>query len=74
MGLVDEADEVLGEVVDQAVGPIAGDAAVEDARVVLDAGAEARSRAASPCRTACAGAGGGTPAACPRPPARRSAR
>ena len=41
VGLVDEADEVLGEVVDQAVRPVAGHAAVEDARVVLDAVAEA---------------------------------
>ena len=38
--LVEEADEVLGEVVDQAVRARAGRAAVEDARVVLDAGAE----------------------------------
>ena len=41
MGLVDEADEVLGEVVDQAVRPLAGLAAVEDPRVVLDPRAEA---------------------------------
>ena len=41
VGLVDEADEVLGEVVDQAVRPVARAAAVEDPRVVLDAGAEA---------------------------------
>jgi hypothetical protein len=38
--LVEEADEVVGEVVDQAVGPGAGRPAVEDPRVVLDAGAE----------------------------------
>ena len=41
VGLVDEADEVLGEVVDQAVGPLAGPAPVEDPRVVLDPRAEA---------------------------------
>jgi hypothetical protein len=41
VGLVDEADEVLGEVVDEAVRPVAGVAAVEDPRVVLDAVAEA---------------------------------
>ena len=41
VGLVDEADEVLGEVVDQAVGPLAGPASVEDPRVVLDPRAEA---------------------------------
>ena len=41
VGLVDEADEVLGEVVDQAVRPLAGLAFVEDPRVVLDARAEA---------------------------------
>ena len=35
--LVDEADEVLGEEVEQAVGPLARPAAVEEARVVLDA-------------------------------------
>ena len=39
--LVDEADEVLREEVDQAVGALAGGAAVEDARVVLDPVAEA---------------------------------
>ena len=38
--LVDEADEVVGEVVDQAVRPRAGRARVEDPRVVLDPGAE----------------------------------
>ncbi len=42
MGLVDEADEVLGEVVEQAVGARSGRAAVEDPRVVLDPGAEAQ--------------------------------
>jgi len=36
VGLVDEADEVVGEVVDQAVGPVARVAPVEDPRVVLD--------------------------------------
>ena len=41
VGLVDEAEEVVGVVVEQAVGPIAGAAPVEDARVVLDAVAEA---------------------------------
>ena len=41
VGLVDEAEEVVGVVVEQAVGPIAGIAPVEDARVVLDAVAEA---------------------------------
>ena len=40
MGLVDEADEVVGEVVQQAVRAIAGLAAVEDPRVILDAAAE----------------------------------
>src|SRR5213076_593610 len=39
--LVDEADEVLREVVEEAVRAGAGRAAVEDARVVLDAVAEA---------------------------------
>src|SRR4051795_7345521 len=39
--LVDEDDEVVGEEVEQAVGPRPGRAAVEDARVVLDAVAEA---------------------------------
>ena len=39
--LVDEADEVVGEEVEQAVGPRAGLAPVEDARVVLDPVAEA---------------------------------
>ncbi len=39
--LVDEADEVVGEVVDQAVRAVAGAAPVEDLRVVLDAVAEA---------------------------------
>ncbi len=39
--LVDEADEVVREVVDQAVRPRAGRARVEDARVVLDPRAEA---------------------------------
>ena len=38
--LVDEADEVVGEVVDQAVRALARLAAVEDARVVLDPVAE----------------------------------
>ncbi len=42
MGLVDEADEVLREVVEQAVRPVAGVAAVEDPRIVLDPGAEAQ--------------------------------
>ena len=41
VGLVDEADEVAREVVDQAVGALAGLAAVEDPRVVLDPRAEA---------------------------------
>src|SRR5439155_13901437 len=41
VGLVDEADEVAREVVDQAVRPLAGPASVEYARVVLDARAEA---------------------------------
>ncbi len=40
MGLVDEAHEVLGEVVDQAVRARARRAAVQDPRVVLDPGAE----------------------------------
>ena len=40
VGLVDEADEVLGEVVDQAVRARARRAAVEDPRVVLDPRAE----------------------------------
>ena len=39
--LVDEADEVVGEEVDQAVGPLPRLAAVEDAGVVLDPVAEA---------------------------------
>ena len=42
VGLVDEADEVLGEVVEQAVRAVAGSAAVEDPRVVLDPRAEAQ--------------------------------
>ena len=41
VGLVDEADEVLREVVDQAVRALAGLAAIEDPRVVLDPRAEA---------------------------------
>ena len=41
MGLVDEEDEVVGEVVDQRVGRAARRAAVEDPRVVLDPRAEA---------------------------------
>ncbi len=41
MGLVEEAHEVLREVVDQAVRPIARAAAIEDPRVVLDPRAEA---------------------------------
>ena len=41
MGLVDEEDEVVGEVVDQRVGRASRGTAIEDARVVLDAGAEA---------------------------------
>ena len=40
VGLVDETHEVLREVVDQAVRPLAGPAPVEDARVVLDPRAE----------------------------------
>jgi hypothetical protein len=36
VGLVDEDDEVVGEVVDQRVRRAARRAAVEDARVVLD--------------------------------------
>ncbi len=40
VGLVDEAHEVVGEVIEQAVGPVAGVAAVEDPRVVLDPRAE----------------------------------
>ena len=40
MGLVDETNEVVGEVVEQAVRPLAGLAAVEDSRVVLDPRAE----------------------------------
>ena len=39
--LVDEAHEVVREEVEQAEGPLAGRAAVQDARVVLDAVAEA---------------------------------
>ena len=39
--LVDEADEVVGEEVEQAERALAGRAAVQDARVVLDAVAEA---------------------------------
>src|SRR3954451_9759568 len=39
--LVDEDDEIVGEEVEQAVGPRTRRAAVEDARVVLDAVAEA---------------------------------
>ena len=39
--LVDEADEVVREVVDEAVRPVARVAAVEDPGVVLDPGAEA---------------------------------
>ena len=42
MRLVDEADEVLREEVQQAVGAVARLAAVEDARVVLDPVAEAQ--------------------------------
>ena len=42
VALVDEEQEVLGEVVEQAVGRLAGLAAVEVARVVLDALAVAR--------------------------------
>ena len=41
VGLVDEADEVVGEVVDQRVRRAAGGAAVEDPRVVLDPRGEA---------------------------------
>ena len=41
MRLVDEDDEVVGEVVDQRVRRAARGAAVEDAGVVLDPGAEA---------------------------------
>ena len=41
MGLVDEDDEVVGEVVDQRVRRAARRAAVEDARVVLDPRGEA---------------------------------
>src|SRR5438094_1342558 len=41
VGLVDEADEVAGEVVEQAVRARAGGPAIEDPRVVLDAVAEA---------------------------------
>ena len=41
VGLVDEDDEVVGEVVDQRVRRAAGRAAVEDPRVVLDPGGEA---------------------------------
>ncbi len=41
VGLVDEHHIVLGEVVEQAVGTVAGLAAVEDPRVVLDPRAEA---------------------------------
>ena len=41
VALVDDAEEVLGEVVDERVGRLAGRAAVDVARVVLDAGAEA---------------------------------
>ena len=41
MRLVDDAQHVFGEVVDERVGGLAGGAAVEVARVVLDARAEA---------------------------------
>ena len=41
MGLVDEDDEVVGEVIDQRVRRAARRAAVEDPRVVLDPGGEA---------------------------------
>ena len=41
MALVDDAEHVAGEVVDQRVGRLAGLAAIEVATVVLDAGAEA---------------------------------
>ena len=44
VGLVDEADEVVGEVVDQRVRRAARRAAVEDPRVVLDPEAEAELR------------------------------
>ena len=36
VGLVDEADKIIGEVIQQAVGALAAPAAIEDARVVLD--------------------------------------
>ena len=70
VGLVDEADEVLGEVVDQAVRPLARLAAVEDPRVVLDPRAEAHLAQHLHVVLRCAGAAGGTRAACPRPRAR----
>ena len=47
VGLVDEADEVVGEVVEQAVGALARLAAVEDARVVLDPEQKPSSRSIS---------------------------
>ena len=40
MRLVDEADEILGEVIDQAVRPLARFTAVKNPRVVLDSAAE----------------------------------
>ena len=74
VGLVDEADEVL------AGSSRSGSRAARRARARRGSASSSRSpsrsrpRAASPCRTACAGAGGGTRAACLRTRAPRSAR
>ena len=58
--------DVLGQVVEQRRRRLAGRAAGEVARVVLDAVAVARPRAASRGRTSCAARGAAPPAACPR--------
>ena len=71
--LVDDAQPVVGEVVEQRVRRLVALAAVEVHRVVLDARHSCRPRAASRGRSSCACAAAALRAACPASRARRAA-
>ena len=62
VALVGEHQRVVGQVLEQRRRRLAGIAARQIARVVLDAGAATRSPPSSPCRTACAARGAAPPA------------
>ena len=70
--LVDEAEEVVGEEVEQRVGRLARARGRRGCASSSRCPSRSRARGSSPCRTRCAGAGGGPRPACPRPRSPRS--